>query len=113
MHNAYVYNEKGERIKDIKLLQEDNVIPTYGTKTIKNKKYYRIGENQYIAAGNIDGTMKVLKQNAYVYNQYANRDNDLKYKKGQAVNTYGSAVKILGKKYYKVGVHEYVKKANF
>lgn len=113
MHNAYVYNEKGERIKNIKPLQEDNVIPTYGTKTIKNKKYYRIGENQYIAAGNIDGTMRVLKHNTYVYNQYANRDNNLKYKKGQAVNTYGSAVKILGKKYYKVGVHEYVKKANF
>lgn len=113
MHNAYVYDSKGKRITNVKTLKEDNVIDTYGTKTIKGKKYYRIGENQYIAAGNIDGTMRLLKHNAYVYNEYGNRDNNLKYKKGRSVATYGGAVKIAGKKYYKVGIREYVKKANF
>lgn len=113
MHNAYVYDSKGKRIRNVKTLKEDTVIATYGTKTINGKKYYQVGEGQYIAAGNIDGTMRLLSHNSYVYNQYGNRDNNLKYKKGQSVATYGSATKINGKRYYKVGIREYVKKANF
>lgn len=95
------------------MLKADNVIPTYGQETIKGKKYYRVGENQYIAAGNIDGTSRILKHNSYVYNEYGNRDNNLKYKKNQSVATYGSAVTINGQKYYKVGIREYIKHANF
>ncbi|TSO25721.1 SLAP domain-containing protein [Lactobacillus sp. LL6] len=113
MHNAYVYDSKGQRIRNIKMLKADNVIPTYGQETIKGKKYYRVGENQYIAAGNIDGTSRILKHNSYVYNEYGNRDNNLKYKKNQSVATYGSAVTINGQKYYKVGIREYIKHANF
>ena len=89
------------------------MIATYGTKTINGKKYYRIGENQYIASGNIDGTVRPLKKNAYVYNDYGNRDNQLVMKKGQSVATFGSAINIYGHKYYRIGIHQYIKKGNF
>ncbi|MCT3603427.1 N-acetylmuramidase [Lactobacillus acidophilus] len=117
MHNAYVYDNKGTKIKGkmFKLNEEEDVkmISTYGTKTIKGKTYYRVGENEYIAAGNIDGTLKFLKRNSYVYNQYGNRDNSLKRKKNEQVATYGAAVTINGKKYYRIGIRQYIKKANF
>ena len=117
MHNAYVYDAKGKKIKGkmYKINDEEGskLIATYGTKTIKKKTYYCVGENEYIAAGNIDGTLRFLKHNAYVYNQYDNRDNTLKRKKNEQVATYGSAVKINGKKYYRIGIRQYIKKSNF
>ena len=116
MHNSYVYNSEGERVKKLKAIKVPNtgkVIATYGTKTINGKKYYRIGENQYIASGNIDGTVRPLKKNAYVYNDYGNRDNQLVMKKGQSVATFGSAINIYGHKYYRIGIHQYIKKGNF
>ena len=117
MHNAYVYDAKGKKIKGkmYKVNDEEGskLIATYGTKTIEKKTYYRVGENEYIAAGNIDGTLRFLKHNAYVYNQYDNRDNTLKRKKNEQVATYGSAVKINGKKYYRIGIRQYIKKSNF
>ncbi|EEW68131.1 putative bacterial surface layer protein [Lactobacillus helveticus DSM 20075 = CGMCC 1.1877] len=117
MHNAYVYDAKGKKIKGkmYKISDEEGskLIATYGTKTIKKKTYYRVGENEYIAAGNIDGTLRFLKHNTYVYNQYGNRDNTLKRKKNEQVATYGSAVKINGKKYYRIGIRQYIKKSNF
>lgn len=113
MHTAYVYDAKGKRIKKRKALKEDKVIATYGKKTIKGRKFYRISKNEYVAAGNIDGTMRLLKHNAYVYNGSGNRDNNLRYKKNRSLATYGSAVKIMGKKFYKIGIHQYVKVANF
>ncbi|MBW8009563.1 glucosaminidase domain-containing protein [Lactobacillus helveticus] len=117
MHNAYVYDAKGKKIKGKMYKVSDEaggkLIATYGTKTIKKKPYYRVGENEYIAAGNIDGTLRFLKHIAYVYNQYGNRDNTLKRKKNEQVATYGSAVKINGKKYYRIGIRQYIKKSNF
>ncbi len=113
MHNSYVYDGEGKRVKGVKALKEDNVVVTYGTKKINGKKYYRIGEDRYIAAGNIDGTMRLLKHNTYVYNGSGNRDNEIVYKKGKSLATYGKSVTIVGKKYYKIGIHQYVKVSNF
>lgn len=113
MHNAYVYDGSGVRVKGVKTLKESTAIATYGTKTIKNKKYYKIGDNQYVAAGNIDGTMRPLTHNAYVYNGSGNRDNETVYKKGQMLATYGSSFEIMGKRYYRIGINQYVKVNNF
>lgn len=117
MHTAYIYDNKGKRIKG-RILKVDSekgfkLIDTYGMKEIKHKSYYRIGENEYIAAGNINGTLRFLKRNSYVYNQYGSRDNGLKHKKNAQVATYGSAININGKKYYRIGIRQYIKKANF
>ena len=117
MLKTNVYDKNGKKLagKMFKVNDEEGakLINTYGTKTIKGKSYYRIGENEYIAAGNIDGTLKFLKRNSYVYNQYGNRDNNLKRKKNEQVATYGSAVTINGAKYYRVGIRQYIKKSNF
>ena len=117
MHNAYVYDKNGKKLagKMFKVSDEEGakLINTYGTKTINGKSYYRVGENEYIASGNIDGTLKFLKRNSYVYNQYGNRDNSLKRKKNEQVATYGSAVTINGAKYYRIGIRQYIKKSNF
>lgn len=116
MHTSYVYDAEGKRVKGMKAIKagdEGRVIATYGTKKINGKKYYRIGEDQYIASGNIDGTFRTLKKNSYVYNDYGNRDNKKVLKKGQSVAAYGAAITIYGHKYYRIGVHQYVKKANF
>ncbi|MBC6361453.1 SLAP domain-containing protein [Lactobacillus apis] len=116
MHTSYVYDAEGKRVKGMKAIKagdEGKVIATYGTKKINGKKYYRIGEDQYIASGNIDGTFRTLKKNSYVYNDYGNRDNMKVLKKGQSIATYGAAITIYGHKYYRIGVHQYVKKANF
>ncbi|MBA1392563.1 N-acetylmuramidase [Lactobacillus sp. XV13L] len=116
MHNSFVYNNKGKRVKGMKAIKSGvngKVIATYGTKTINGKQYYRIGDDQYIACGNIDGTIKPLKRNAYVYNDFGNRDNSKVLKKGSSIATFGSAITIYGHKYYRIGVHQYVKKGNF
>lgn len=112
MHNAAVYNRKGKRSSKL-VLKENNPIATYGKKTIKGKKYYRIGKDQYLAAGNIDGTLRSLKRRSFVYNGSGNRDNSLVYKKNSFQATYGKQVTIMGMKYYKVGVNQYIKAANF
>lgn len=116
MHTAYIYDAKGERVKNkkaIKVGSAGKVIATYGTKKIDGKKYYRIGEDQYVAAGNIDGIFRTLKSNSYVYNDFGNRDNQKTMKKGKSVATFGSAITIYGQKYYRIGVNQYIKKANF
>lgn len=116
MHNAYVYNAKGKRIKKAKVIKSGKtgkVIATYGRKTINGKKYYRIATNRYIASGNIDGKIRLLKRNAFIYNDYGNRDNKKVMKKGKSVATFGSPIKIYGKKYYRIGIHQYIKKGNF
>lgn len=116
MHTAYIYNDKGERVKGqkaIKVNGNGKIIATYGTKTINGKKYYRIGENHYLASGNIDGTMKILQRNSYVYNDCGNRDNQSIMKKGKSIATFGAAITIYGDKYYRIGVNQYIKQANF
>ncbi|MBC6343164.1 hypothetical protein ERK18_09210, partial [Lactobacillus kimbladii] len=71
-----------------------------------NKKYY-------VAIGNVKSTAQKLKHNAYVYNQYGQRVKKAgKLKSGKAVTTYGSSVKIRGKKYFIIAKNRYVKAAN-
>ncbi|RMC38641.1 MULTISPECIES: glucosaminidase domain-containing protein [unclassified Lactobacillus] len=116
MHTAYIYDAKGNKAKGMKAIKvsgNGKVIATYGTKTINNKKYYRIGQNHYLAGGNIDGTMRILKHDTYVYNNYGNRDNQEIMKKGKSVATYGAAVSIYGVQYYRIGVNQYIKRADF
>ena len=50
-YNAFVYNSKGKKVS-YKLLKRHSIIKTYGVKMIQDKKYYKIGKNQYIKAVN-------------------------------------------------------------
>lgn len=122
MHNAYYYNKEGQRVGTEKATRYDSVTVAPKTTTINGKTYYQVVENgkavdKYINAGNIDGTKRTLKHNAYVYKTSKKRANKVVLKKGDTVTTYGTSYKFKnGKRYYKIGNNTdktYVKVANF
>ena len=122
MHNAYYYNKEGQRVGTEKATRYDSVTVAPKTTTINGKTYYQVVENgkavdKYINAGNIDGTKRTLKHNAYVYKTSKKRANKVVLKKGDTVTTYGASYKFKnGKRYYKIGNNTdktYVKVANF
>lgn len=49
---AYIYNSKGKRQGKVYIVK-GTVLPNKGTKRIKKKLYYNIGNGQYIKAGNV------------------------------------------------------------
>ena len=112
MHNAYVYDENGKKTK-VKMIRSGKVILTYGKISIKGRKFYVINNNKYIAAGNIDGSKKVLIHNAYIYNEQGKRRNKKVLKKNRKILTFGSPRQIRNKKYYIIGINKYIKMSNF
>lgn len=54
-----------------------------------------------------------LKHNAYIYKRNGKRANKKTLKKGKRIVTYGKAIKLHGKYFYKISKTHYVKKANF
>ncbi|MCT6888982.1 MAG: MucBP domain-containing protein [Lactobacillus sp.] len=110
-HNSYLYDQNGGR-KTGKYLM-GKTIWTYGTKVIQGKKYYDLGQDNYIKATNVSGVKRKLRRNSYVYSKATKKLQRKSLKKGQKVRTYGAAVKIHRKLYYIVGKNQYVKKSNF
>ena len=110
-HNSYLYDQNGGR-KTGKYLM-GKTIWTYGTKVIQGKKYYDLGQDNYVKATNVSGVKRKLRRNSYIYNKTAKKLQRKALKKGQKVRTYGAAVKIHRKLYYIVGKNQYVKKSNF
>ena len=113
MHDAYVYDSKGKRNKKGALLKAGTGVKISATKTIKKRKYYQIGKNEYVVASNIDGKMRTLKANSYIYNTVGTSDGKTKLVKGSQVKTYGGTVNIMGIKYYQISPTQFVKAANF
>ena len=123
MHAAYYYDKNGKRVgtdvvptySSVNLVSDPSASNGLKTYTINGKSYYKIAnEDKYIAAGNVTGTSRTLKHNAYVYKTSKKRANKVTLKKGSSVTTYGSAVKLAnGKLYYRIGQRQYVKVANF
>ena len=110
-HNSYLYDQNGGR-KTGKYLM-GKTIWTYGTKVIQGKKYYDLGQDNYVKATNVSGVKRKLRRNSYIYGKTAKKLQRKALKKGQKVRTYGAAVKIHRKLYYIVGKNQYVKKSNF
>ena len=123
MHAAYYYDKNGSRVgtdvvptySSVNLVSDSSASNGLKTYTINGNSYYKIAnEDKYIAAGNVTGTSRTLKHNAYVYKTSKKRANKVTLKKGSSVTTYGSPVKLAnGKLYYRIGQTQYVKKANF
>ncbi|WP_296224649.1 SLAP domain-containing protein [uncultured Lactobacillus sp.] len=114
MHSSAVYSKNLK--KTTSSVAEGKKILTFGRTTIKNKKYYQTGYNSFISASNVDGTSRTLKKNAYIYKKShgkAVRYKKYVLKKYSQKQTYGGAVSIKGKKYYIVGVGQYVTKSSF
>ena len=116
IHNAYVYDVNGKRIKKYEgksKLTKGTEIDTYGTVNIKGKKYYQLDKEgtAFVKAGNVDRpTTITLKKNAYIYNSEGKTKKKL-VKKGKTVKT--TEAKYIGTKlYYKIGDDQFVKAAN-
>lgn len=116
IHNAYVYDVNGKRIKKYEgksKLTKGTEIDTYGTVNIKGKKYYQLDEEgtAFVKAGNVDRpTTITLKKNAYIYSSEGKTKKKL-VKKGKTVKT--TEAKYIGTKlYYKIGDDQFVKAAN-
>ncbi len=112
MHNAYLYDQNGIRANGL-VISAGSTIAVSTQKVINKRVYYALENGLYIAAGNIDAKKLKLKHNAYVYSKYGNRLGKKVLKKHKSVNTYGTAVRIKGKKYYTLTTNVFVKKANF
>ena len=111
MHNAYLYDENGVRANGL-VINAGSTIDVSTQKVINKRVYYALENGLYIAAGNIDAKKLKLKHNAYVYSKYGNRLGKKVLKKNKSVNTYGTPVRIKGKKYYTVTTSKFIKKAN-
>lgn len=141
--NAYVYNSKGKRINNDLgkyFISKGASLPYYGVRTISGKKYYDLGNGQFVKAGNVSGSSSAglskaqvkiapksatptdyskptltLKKNAYPYNSEGKRINNYLgftyIKKGTTIN-YQTTKKINGQLYYYIGDGAYIKSAN-
>ncbi|MBA1392398.1 DUF1542 domain-containing protein, partial [Lactobacillus sp. XV13L] len=112
MHNAYLYNEKGERSNGL-IIAAGSAVNTTGTRAINGRAYYALENGTYIATGNVDGQNLRLRHNAYIYSQYGNRLGRQVLKRHRSLKVYGDPVTIKGRKYYTVAKNMYVKTANF
>lgn len=120
-HNAYVYDKNGKRIKSAGTLKKGSTVEYTGTKTIKGKKYYNLGNGQYVKTTNAkkvetktedDSLTGTLNHNAYVYDKNGKRIKSVKtLKKGTTIKYIGTET-IKNKDYYNLGNGQYVKAAN-
>lgn len=113
-HGAIVYTKDLKKTKTS--YGEGKKLYAYGSAVLNKRKYYQVGSNSFIVASNVDGTNRKLKKNAYIYKKSkgkAVRYKKFVLKKNSTHKTYGGAVTIKGKKYYIVGVGQYVVKSNF
>ncbi|MCX8721263.1 SLAP domain-containing protein, partial [Lactobacillus sp. B4010] len=112
IHNSYLYDGEG-RIANKLIILGGSVIKTTNPKMINGKLFYKLDDNLYISASNIDGKKSKLTHNAFIYSKHGNRIGKKVLKKHSQVRTYGAAVKINHKKFYLVAKNKYVKKSNF
>lgn len=118
IHNAYVYDQNGKRIKKYNgktKLTKGTTVNTYGTDTINGKDYYQLNAagTAFVKASNVDSASSVtitMKKNAYIYD--GNGDTEKKtVKKGKKVKA--TEARYIGTKlYYKIGDDQFVKAAN-
>lgn len=114
--NAYIYNSQGHRTKK-NVWKHGKKVLVLGTKTIKGKKYARIGRNQYIRLMNFkkyntsSKPTALLKHNAYVFDENGRRIKVASLKKNKIVTILGTRY-IKGKKYYQIAKNRFIKAAN-
>lgn len=110
-HNAYLYNAEGKRVGK-KVLRIGSKIKASGTKEINGKLFCQLKKDCFIKAGNILGSKRTLQKKAYIYKNNGRKTKKI-IKKGHEVRTYGSAIKLHHKLFYRISSKELVRKANF
>ena len=113
MYKSLVYDKNGNKTgKSIAAYSQVTVLG--GMVQINGRAYYKIGDNQYIVLNNVDGKMRTLSHNAYVYNNKGNRVYSAgKMIRGNSLKTYGAKYHINGKGYYRINKNRYIKAGNF
>ncbi|MCH4139151.1 MAG: SLAP domain-containing protein [Lactobacillus amylovorus] len=118
IHNAYVYDQNGKRIKKYNgktKLTKGTTVNSYGTDTINGKDYHQLNAagTAFVKASNVDSTSSVtitMKKNAYIYDGNGNTKKKT-VKKGKKVKA--TEARYIGTKlYYKIGDDQFVKAAN-
>ena len=118
MHASYLYDNKGIKIDKPTVKSYVTVVVAETPVTINGIKYYKVaGKDEYIKAGNIDGTLRVITHNSYIYNNKgkATRNKGIKrlVKKTRIVRTYGAPINIKGHMMYRIAKNRYIKARNF
>ena len=121
IHNAYVYDKNGKRIKSAGTLSKNSIIHYYSTKKIKGKNYLYLGNGQYVKSANakkVDNTPEVedtyikLVKNSIVYDESGDAvDSGMKLSKGGQYQAL-AAKQISGKWYYQIGEGQWIKAVN-
>lgn len=112
MRKSLIYNKSGERQSGYYAAYTN--ITHYGVVTLGNgKTALNMGNGRYIMASNVLGNSRVVKHNAYIYNNKGYRANWRLLRKGTPIKTYGARFHINGKSYYRIGRNMYVKAGNF
>lgn len=113
MVNTYVYDEKGKRTKDKKILAGKAVGCYSMINYVDDKPYIMIGQNKYVAYMNVIGLDCQLNHNSYIYSSKGKRmKNSGVLLKNGSVTVYGGKKKINGRKYWAIGLGLYVKASN-
>ena len=118
MHAAYLYDNKGIKIDKPTVKSYVTVVVAENPVTINGAKYYKVaGKDEYIKVDNIDGTLRVITHNSYIYNNKgkATRSKGIKrlVKKTRIVKTYGAPINIKGHMMYRIAKNRYIKARNF
>ena len=118
MHASYLYDNKGIKIDKPTVKSYVTVVVAENPVTINGIKYYKVaGKDEYIKARNIDGTLRVITHNSYIYNNKgkATRNKGIKrlVKKTRIVRTYGAPINIKGHMMYRIAKNRYIKARNF
>ena len=109
--SVQVYDQNGTPIKGF-VLEPGLTIETFGTQTINNQKFYKLGKNIFANSQDIEGKKAKIKHNSFVYNKKGKRIRKLLVKKGKSVRVYGNPIKIKKKLYYVIAKNKYIKVNN-
>lgn len=112
IHNAFVYDKNGKRIKSVGKLTKGSTISYVNVKKIKGKKYFNLGKGQYVKTTNAkyedpddipNPTFVQLVHNSIVYNEngepITSGDKLIQGAQYQVL----AAKEINGKWYYQIG----------
>lgn len=133
-HNARIYNSEGKQAKKPSLKKGETIKAWNLGKlvTIKGHKYYQIGKDEFVRAGNVSKVKKAVKKstkkattktirlnhNTFVYTKSGKairKGLHFKFvKRGKSIKALhnGKVVMIKGHEYYQIGKNEFVKVAN-
>ena len=117
MHNAFIYDINHHRVGNSKFHSYENImVYPEPVRLTDGVLAYKLANNQYMLAANIDGTLRQLKHNSYVYQTGRKRANHQLLRKGSYIRTYGAPYQFKnGKLYYRIGgpKKQYVKVKKF